>query len=288
MGPAGPPRKGRSFVSNGTWKALIETNDELLARRWIESQPDEQRGLTEERIAADSLSLVRAIRAAIQSGAGVDEETLVERVEDLVMSRTDRGFTPAETATYILSIKEPLFDILQESLKDDPQSLLGELWTASRFIDRLGLRAMEVHQRRQEAIIERQREEMEELSTPVVSIWDGIVALPLIGTLDSVRTQVVMEVLLEEIVEREADVAILDITGVPMVDTATAQHLIRTIKAIRLMGAECIISGVRPQIAQTMVTLGVELGTVETRSTIASALRYAFRKRGLHLVPKAG
>ena len=185
-----------------------------------------------------------------------------------------------------LSVRQGHAGQEQETGGDNPKQLLEELWTASGFIDRLGLRAMEVHQRRQEATIERQREEMEELSTPVVSIWDGIVALPLIGTLDSVRTQVVMEVLLEEIVDREADVAILDITGVPMVDTATAQHLLRTIKAIRLMGAECIISGVRPQIAQTMVTLGVDLGTVETRSTMASALRHAFRKRGMELVPK--
>ncbi|MAQ15399.1 MAG: anti-anti-sigma factor [Sandaracinus sp.] len=263
-----------------SWKALIEDNDQQLAERWVETQPDAQRGLSQAQIEEDSLALVRAIRTGIQSGAGVDEESLVDRIEDLVLSRSDRGYTPAETATYILSFKEPLFEILKEQIGDDSDALLQELWTASNFIDRLGLRAMEVHQRRQEAIIERQREEMEELSTPVVSIWDGIVALPVIGTLDSVRTQVVMEVLLEEIVQREADVAILDITGVPMVDTATAQHLLRTIKAIGLMGAECIISGVRPQIAQTMVTLGVDLGTVETRSTMAAALRYAFRKRG--------
>ena len=273
------------MMSQGNWKALIEGNDEQLAQRWVDAQPGEQRGLTKQRIAEDSLSLVRAIRQGIQSGDGVDEESLVDRVEDLVLSRRERGYTPVETATYILSLKEPLFDILKESLGGDSDKLLEELWTASRFIDRLGLRAMEVHQRRQEAVIERQREEMEELSTPVVSIWDGIVALPVIGTLDSVRTQVVMEVLLEEIVKREADVAILDITGVPMVDTATAQHLLRTIKAIGLMGAECIISGVRPQIAQTMVTLGVDLGTVQTRSTMAAALRYAFRKRGMVLKP---
>ena len=271
-------------VPTSSWKALIAENDETLAARWIELQPGAQRGLSEERIRADSTALVRAIRQALEAGAGVDLEALQERISQLVASRSERGFTPAETAIYIMSLKEPLFELLSEKFKDNRGALLDELWTASRFLDRLGLRSMEVHQRRQEAVIERQREEMEELSTPVVSVWDGIVALPVIGTLDSVRTQVVMEALLEEIVAREADVAILDLTGVPMVDTATAQHLVRTIKAIRLMGAECLISGIKPQIAQTMVTLGVDLGEVQTRSTLASALKFAFHARGLRVI----
>lgn len=190
------------------------------------------------------------------------------------------GFSPAETATFVFSLKQPLFVALRESLADDPRRLSDELWSLSTVLDKLGLFTVEAYQRSREEIIERQQQELLDLSTPVVQLWDGILALPLIGTLDSERTQIVMESLLEAIVEKEATVAILDITGVPTVDTLVAQHLMKTVAAARLMGAECIISGIRPQIAQTIVHLGVDLGGVITKATLASALQVALRKTG--------
>jgi rsbT co-antagonist protein RsbR len=169
---------------------------------------------------------------------------------------------------------------LRESLADDPTRLSDELWTVSLILDKLGLFSIEAYQKGREEVIERQHQELLDLSTPVVELWQGILALPLIGTLDSERTQIVMESLLEAIVEKEATVAILDITGVPTVDTLVAQHLMKTVAAARLMGAECIISGIRPQIAQTIVHLGVNLEGVITKATLAGALQTALRKTG--------
>lgn len=147
---------------------------------------------------------------------------------------------------------------------------------------------MEVFQKSREETIQRQQQEMLELSTPVVKLWDGILALPLIGTLDSARTQIVMESLLAKIVETGCEVAILDITGVLTVDTLVAQHLLKTVAAARLMGADCIISGIRPQIAQTIVHLGVDLSTVVTKATMAEAFQVALRRQGTTLVRSAG
>ena len=170
-----------------------------------------------------------------------------------------RGFSPSETATFVFSLKQPLFDVLRQEYDGQAAALTDELWTASSALDRLGLYTTEVYQKGREEVILRQQQEMLELSTPVVKLWDGVLALPMIGTLDSARTQVVMESLLQRIVETGAEVAIIDITGVPTVDTLVAQHLLKTITAARLMGAECIISGIRPQIAATIVHLGVDL-----------------------------
>jgi rsbT co-antagonist protein RsbR len=202
-------------------------------------------------------------------------------LSDLSKSRAHAGFSPSETATFVFSLKEALFAALRRTHAADPKLLNEETLLASSVLDRLGLVTMEAHQRGREQVILRQQQELLELSTPVIKLWDGIVAVPLIGTLDSERTQVVMESLLEAIVENEATVAIIDITGVPTVDTLVAQHLLKTVAAARLMGAECIISGIRPQIAQTIVHLGVDLGDVATKSTVADALRIALAKRGL-------
>jgi rsbT co-antagonist protein RsbR len=190
------------------------------------------------------------------------------------------GYSPAETAMFVFSLKQPLFVALRDSLADDPKRLSDELWAVSTVLDKLGLFTIEAYQKSREEVIDRQQQELLDLSTPVVQLWDGILALPLIGTLDSERTQVVMESLLEAIVEKEATVAILDITGVPTVDTLVAQHLMKTVSAARLMGAECIISGIRPQIAQTIVHLGVDLGGVITKATLAGALQIALRRTG--------
>jgi len=202
-------------------------------------------------------------------------------------SRGLQGFTPTETATFVLSFKRPLFEKLRSALAGDPGRLADDLWLSSALLDQLGLLTTEVHQHAREEVIHRQQQEMMELSTPVVKLWDGILALPMIGTLDSSRTQVVMESLLQRIVETGSSVAIIDITGVPLVDTLVAQHLLKTVTAARLMGADCIISGIRPQIAQTIVHLGVDLAGVITKATLADALALALRRSRLEVVKVA-
>ena len=202
--------------------------------------------------------------------------------------RARQGFSPSETATFVFAMKQPLFDRLRQEVGKDPEALAAELWTTTRLLDRLGLYTIEVHQKAREEVINRQQQEMLELSTPVVQLWEGILALPLIGTLDSARTQVVMESLLQRIVETGSTIAIIDITGVPTVDTLVAQHLLKTIAAARLMGADCIISGIRPQIAQTIVHLGVALGDVVTKATLAGALAVALARLGLGIARVPG
>jgi len=202
-------------------------------------------------------------------------------LEDVSRSRATQGFTTQETATFIFSLKKPLFARVREATGRDPEGLARETWRISELIDRLGMHTANSFQKVREDVIRRQQEELLELSTPVVNLWDGILALPMIGTLDSARTQIVMESLLQRIVETGAEIAIIDITGVPTVDTLVAQHLLKTVTAIRLMGADCIISGIRPQIAQTIVHLGVELHGVTTKATLADALAIALTRTGL-------
>jgi rsbT co-antagonist protein RsbR len=198
----------------------------------------------------------------------------------LSRSRALQGFTPSETATFVFSLKQPLFAVIRSEIRD-AASLANETWNATVALDGLGLLTTEAYQKSREEIIGRQQQEMLELSTPVVTLWEGVLALPLIGTLDSGRTQVVMESLLERIVATGSSIAILDITGVPMVDTLVAQHLLKTVAAARLMGADCIISGIRPQIAQTIVHLGVDLNSVTTKATLADAFAIALKRLGL-------
>ena len=186
---------------------------------------------------------------------------------------------------FVFSLKQPVFARLGDRYRGDPQGLADGMWEASALLDRLGLLTTEAFQRTREKVIVRQQEEMLELSTPVIKLWKGVLALPLIGTLDSARTQVVMESLLQRIVDTGAPIAIIDITGVPTVDTLTAQHLLKTVAAARLMGADCIISGIRPQIAQTIVHLGVELADVVTKSSLADAFAVALKRSGLGVVP---
>ncbi|THF87112.1 STAS domain-containing protein [Deinococcus sp. KSM4-11] len=209
--------------------------------------------------------------------------TLRGFLETLSAERVLQGFSSAEVATFVFSFKQPLFDRLRVLLSGQPDALADATWAASELIDQLGLYAVEVYQQAREGVIERQRQDMLELSTPVVKVWAGVVALPLIGTLDSERTQVVMETLLERIVETGSTVAIIDITGVPTVDTLVAQHLLRTVAAARLMGAECIISGIRPQIAQTIVHLGIDLEGVTTKASLADAIQVALARGGYRI-----
>ena len=202
-------------------------------------------------------------------------------------TRAQQGFSPSETATFIFSLKQPVFNLLQRSVTD-AQSLAAEIWSATSALDALGLFTTESYQKTREEVIARQQQEMLELSTPVVTLWAGVLALPLIGTLDSARTQVVMENLLQRIVDSGASIAILDITGVPTVDTLVAQHLLKTVAAARLMGADCIISGIRPQIAQTIVHLGVDLNSVVTKATLADAFAIALKRVGLAVTKNGG
>ena len=218
--------------------------------------------------------------ADIQAPAWVPVREFLTGISE---SRARLGFSPAETATFVFSVKQPLFALLRQELGKDAQAVADEMWTATQVIDALGLYTTETYQKGREQVILRQQQDMLELSTPVVTLWDGVLALPLIGTLDSARTQVVMESLLEKIVETGASIAIIDITGVPTVDTLVAQHLLKTVAAARLMGADCIISGIRPQIAQTIVHLGVDLADVTTKATLADAFVIALARTGSSL-----
>jgi rsbT co-antagonist protein RsbR len=205
-----------------------------------------------------------------------------EFLMELSRTRATRGFSPTETATFVFSLKEALFAELRTRGLDGGE-LMDAVWSATELIDALGLFTSEAYLRSREQVIQRQQEELLELSTPVVKLWEGVVAVPLIGTLDSARTQVVMENLLERILETDSAIAIIDITGVPTVDTLVAQHLLKTVAAARLMGADCIISGIRPQIAQTIVHLGLDLNEVITKSTLASALVVALEQTGFEI-----
>ncbi|MHA6194314.1 STAS domain-containing protein [Pseudomonas wadenswilerensis] len=216
------------------------------------------------------------------SAGGWDDTRLF--LEKLSHSRALLGHDSHQTANFIFALKGPLFALLQNHYRDQPAQLAEQLWEISELLDALGMHTIRTYQKSREAVIKRQQEELLELSTPVVKLWDGILALPMIGTLDSQRTQVVMESLLQRIVETGAEIAIIDITGVPTVDTLVAQHLLKTVTAIRLMGADCIISGVRPQIAQTIVHLGLDLQGVTTKANLADALRLALSRLGTSVV----
>lgn len=239
----------------------------------------------EAEIRQQAAQLLRLLELAIPKGNLTDLEASEwgdtrQLLTEFSQSRVKQGFSPIDTAGFIFSFKEPIFTLLRTSLNDNPQQLADEIAATSSLFDGLGLLTIEIYQKAREQVILRQQQELLELSTPVVQLWQNILALPLIGTLDSARTQVVMENLLQKIVETGALIAIIDITGVPTVDTLVAQHLLKTIAAARLMGADCIISGIRPQIAQTIVHLGVNLEDVITKATLADAFVIALKKTG--------
>jgi rsbT co-antagonist protein RsbR len=239
--------------------------------------------ISESELKEQGRELLWLLAAAVPTGTDVRDDAwrpVREYLDGLSRSRAVQGFTSTETATFIFSLKRPLFSRIRSQMTD--AGTIGDAtWEVNELIDRLGMHTVATFQKSREAVISRQQEEMLELSTPVVKLWEGVVALPMIGTLDSARTQVVMESLLQRIVETGSEIAIIDITGVPMVDTLVAQHLLKTVTAIRLMGADCIISGIRPQIAQTIVHLGVELDGVTTKASLADALALAFKRTGL-------
>lgn len=247
--------------------------------------------LSESEIKTQSRRFLQLVQEAATRGNAVDVDTDAYKdvrkfLEEISASRASLGFSPSETATFIFSFKQPLFAQIRSSIPK-PEEQVDEIWNATLLLDKLGLFTTEMYQKSREGIILRQQEEMLELSTPVVKLWDGVLALPIIGTLDSSRTQTIMESLLQRIVETGSELAIIDITGVPTVDTLTAQHLLKTVTAARLMGAECIISGIRPQIAQTIVHLGVELGDIVTKASLADAFKIAMQRTGHTVVRKA-
>ena len=215
--------------------------------------------------------------------SGPDFKAIRDFLDGVSRSRVQQGFSSDETAMFIFSLKKPYFAALRSDAGKDADALADQIWKATELMDALGIHTVKAYQKSREEVINRQQREMLELSTPVVKLWEGILAIPMIGTLDSARTQVVMETLLQKVVETGAQIAILDITGVPTVDTLVAQHLLKTVTALRLMGAECIISGVRPQIAQTIVHLGVDLQGVTTKANLADALALALKRTGSSL-----
>jgi rsbT co-antagonist protein RsbR len=240
---------------------------------------------TEEETRRNCTQLLKLLSAAIRSGSlddidGRAWDDIRQLLKEISTSRAKQGSTPSETAIFVFSLKQPLFARLRNELAQKPEQLADDTWLVSTVLDQLGLFTIEIFQKSRDQIIARQQQELLELSTPVVKLWQNVLALPLIGTLDSARTQVVMENLLQKIIETGAAIAIIDITGVPTVDTLVAQHLLKTIAAARLMGADCIISGIRPQIAQTIVHLGVNLEDVITKATLADAFLIALERTG--------
>lgn len=269
---------------------IIAHHEKELLIDWLRRQNEALAGrrdrISETQLRANSQDFLRALNEALSRNGSLDigqpEWTSIrDLLSEFSRQRANQGFTPSETAVFVFSFKQPLFARISTEYADDKEGLTGEIWTATELLDKLGLYTTELFVKNREEIILRQQQEMLELSTPVVELWHGVLALPLIGTLDSARTQIVMQNLLEAIVARSSDLAIIDITGVPTVDTLVAQHLLKTVAAARLMGADCIISGIRPQIAQTIIHLGVDLSGVLTKATLADAFQLALKRKNL-------
>jgi rsbT co-antagonist protein RsbR len=276
-----------------TLPTLIDKHQKQLLDGWLAQQRSSGAWTAEDEgdTKSQSTRFLAELRKGTVTGQFEDIQArewagVRELLEEISRARALRGFTPSQTATFVFSLKEPLFTALREEVGKDAQRLADDVWVATLLLDKLGLYTIEVFQKRREDVITRQQAEMLELSTPVVQLWESILAVPLIGTLDSARAQVVMENLLQEIVKAGAEIAIIDITGVPTVDTLVAQHLLKTVSAARLMGADCIISGIRPQIAQTIVHLGVDL-SVTSKATMADAFELALRRVGKTVVDRA-
>lgn len=263
---------------------ILNTNFETILADWIKRQlesTDRSRGVSDASIRTTSVEFLKLFQQAAASSNftkldAAEWAPLKQMLSELSTSRASMGSTPSETANFVFSLKEPLF----AEITGKSDRAAESLWVLSNVLDSLGLYTTEVFQKSREGIIRRQQKEMLEMSTPVIKLWNSVLAVPLIGTLDSARTQIVMETLLQKIVETGSKIAILDITGVPTVDTQTAQHLIKTVSATRLMGADCIISGIRPQIAQTIVHLGIDIFDVITKATMADAINEALQRTG--------
>jgi rsbT co-antagonist protein RsbR len=272
--------------------SAIQQNRESILKDWLQNLKAavQRRDLIGERELESQAAEILAPIADAPAGTNPEDinspgwQTLKAMLATLSASRATQGFSPSETALFVLSLKPSLFALARKQQGGNADALYSEVLAANDFVDKLSLHTTDSYIHGRDQVIARQQEEMLELSTPVVTLWDGIVALPLIGTLDSARTQVVMESLLQAIVQTNSRFAIIDITGVPTVDTLVAQHLLKTITAARLMGAECILSGIRPQIAQTIVHLGINLEDVITKSKLSDAFRLALERSGRKVV----
>ena len=270
------------------YQTILDNTKDLL-EEWIKEQTgafSRQGAIKDADLRQQCETFLRLLTNALREGNTTDLKSaewdaVLRFLAQISASRGEQGFSPSETATFVFSFKKPLFTALVKTNQGDARALADTVWESTSILDKLGLYTMDAYLKTREGVIARQQEDMLELSTPVVSLAQGILALPLIGTLDSARTQVVMESLLQRIVDTGSTVAIIDITGVPTVDTLVAQHLLKTITAARLMGADCLISGIRPQIAQTIVHLGVELGNVTTKATLAAAFATALERKGM-------
>ncbi|MBU1361946.1 MAG: STAS domain-containing protein [Gammaproteobacteria bacterium] len=272
-----------SAITGANGKVVEDWVDELGARepgvrRSLDAEANEIAKALGQALAAD------ADPASLQGPAWAD---LRHVLESLSGSRAARGQSAGDTSLFVLAVKKPLFVALQQDLGADPAALMEAIWATTTLVDQMAQYTVSTFQQAREDIIKRQQEELLELSTPVIKLWEGVLAVPMIGVLDSNRTQIVMETLLQKIADTESGLAIIDITGVPTVDTLVAQHLLKTVSAIRLMGADCIISGIRPQIAQTIVHLGIDLQGITTKATLADALALALQKNGWRIAREA-
>lgn len=273
--------------------SILKSEFEKILSAWLRVQAKEGIKRTDiisaDETARQSRELLSAFARASETARADSDfdfgnpawDPVRQALSDISKNRTERGVSPTEMAWFVSSLKQAMFEPFRRLLEDEPVLLVERITDVTRVVDNFALHAFDVYVQEREAIIERQQSEMTEVSAPVVKIWDRIVTVPLLGTLDSFRAQTVMENLLQAIVEREAEVAIIDITGVSTVDTMVAQHLLKTAAAVRLMGAECVISGISPKIAQTIVHLGVELPNVVTRIDLQSGLAYAFERIGV-------
>ncbi|TCS35186.1 rsbT co-antagonist protein RsbR [Paucimonas lemoignei] len=275
-----------ALLSFSKLSQLISANHDDLLKNWTEGilgGLGRRANISDEDIKRQAAQFLTFLAKACGESGDVNSPAFLEvrqLLTEISDARVRQGFTPIETANFVFSLKQPLFALLRKEFAADAATLAEETWAVSTLFDQLGLFTVEVFQKSREQIILRQQQELLELSTPVVQLWKDVLALPLIGTLDSARTQVVMESLLQKIIDTGASIAIIDITGVPTVDTLVAQHLLKTVAAARLMGADCIISGIRPQIAQTIVHLGVALDDVITKATLADAFMVALKRTG--------
>jgi rsbT co-antagonist protein RsbR len=274
--------------------ALLAQHEEQIISEWIQEAAGAARLTDSGRrtMQVEAAELVAAVRAALQSGAepqdfqGAAWSGVRDSLATLSRSRAAQGQSAGDTSVFVLAFKKPLFSGLQRGMADKDR-LLAAVWAVSTLVDRMAQWTITTYQQTREEIIARQQQDLLELSTPVIKLWEGVLAVPMIGTLDSSRTQTVMETLLQRIVETGSNLAIIDITGVPTVDTLVAQHLLKTVSAIRLMGAECIISGIRPQIAQTIVHLGIDLEGIATKASLADALALALARNGYYITRQA-
>lgn len=273
--------------------ALQEGNKPALIQEWLEEARSGNASLSKS-ASADAADIASALAKGLQAGANIESfadakwAPLQEVLSSLSRSRAAQGQSAGETSVFVLALKKPLLNALQQRLNgSDSVQLTAAFWGLTKLVDGMAQFTATTFQRAREDIINRQQEELLELSTPVVKLWEGVLAVPMIGTLDSNRTQIVMETLLQKIVETGSELAIIDITGVPTVDTLVAQHLLKTVTAIRLMGADCIISGIRPQIAQTIVHLGIDLQGISTKASLADALSLALQRTGWRITRQA-